>query len=71
MSLTIFTKVNENMHIQEPVENLILCKMAWADLSKLFRICSRDTYSAKKQKIILQFIPGQTFFSLRLTRLIF
>ena len=63
MSLTIFTKVNENMHIQEPVENLILYKMAFADLSKLFRICSRDTYNAKKQeKIILQFILGQTFF---------
>ena len=60
------------MHIQEPIENFILRKTAWANMSKLFRVCSRYICRAKKKKaykIILQFIPGQAFFSPRLTRL--
>ena len=58
------------MHIKEPVENLILWKTAWANLSKLFRVHSRDIYHAKKQKnFFLRFIPGQGFVSPRLTGL--
>ena len=44
------TKVNEKMHIKVLVENLILGKTAWANLSKLFRVCFRDIYHAKKYK---------------------
>ena len=43
-------KVDENMHIQNPGENLILWKTAQTNLVKLFRVCSGDIYHAKKHK---------------------
>ena len=65
------TKVNKNMHIQEPVENFILWKTAWANLSKPFTVCSRDIYHAKKhKKMLLQSILREAFFSPRLTGLL-
>ena len=64
-------KVNENMHIQKPAENLILWKTAWANLRKLFRVCSRDIYHAKKHKNnSLAIYSGLSLFSPRLTGLI-
>ena len=60
------------MHMQEPVENLILWKTARVNLGKLFRVCYRGMYHAKKQnkKIILKFIPGLAIFSPRLSGLV-
>ena len=65
-------KVNENMHTQKPGENLILWKTAWTNLSKLFRVCSRDIYHAKKHKNnSLAIYSGLRLFSPRLIELIY
>ena len=60
------------MHMQEPVENLILRKTALVNLGKLFRVCPRNIPHTKKKKkrIILQFVPGEAMFSPRLTGLV-
>ena len=50
-------KVNENMHIQKPGENLILRKTA-RPISANFSEYAPETYTMPKNKIIiLQFIP--------------
>ena len=52
------------MYIQEPVENLILWKTVWVNMSKLFGLCSGDIYHAKKhKKLSCNLFQVQPFFT--------